>query len=426
MKRRLWIAGGLVLVAAVAIALSLFFARGQEHMATVVEVINKVDAHPRPKDDWLPAVVDMAIYGGGQVRTWAESSARLELLEGLVRLSADSIFTVKESVTRRGTLLTTLFLQEGRLWAHLTTDQPHEFTVETGNAVAAVRDTHFSVRVAAGTTFLSVAAGQVELKAQGQSVVVAAGQQATAEPGQPPSPPESMSDEEWEQWAAEAEKVHIEALDLALPTATPEPPTPTYTPTSTATPTVKPTVIPTVTPTATPTATATSVPPTPTYTPTSTATPTVKPTAIPTVTPTATPAATATSVPPTATLTSTPTHTLTATVTPTPTAVPGPPTTILIDFPSEITADGTSVHGTVRFQDPDGDVNWVTFDVINATRFTPFAFNPIESLVEGDARDGTFGFHTWCSTAQNVTLRVTLFDAAGNSSAPVDFSFSCK
>jgi len=389
MKRRLWIAGGLVLVAAVAIALSLFFARGQEHMATVVEVINKVDAHPRPKDDWLPAVVDMAIYGGGQVRTWAESSARLELLEGLVRLSADSIFTVKESVTRRGTLLTTLFLQEGRLWAHLTTDQPHEFTVETGNAVAAVRDTHFSVRVAAGTTFLSVAAGQVELKAQGQSVVVAAGQQATAEPGQPPSPPESMSDEEWEQWAAEAEKVHIEALDLALPTATPEPPTPTYTPTSTATPTVKPT-------------------------------------AIPTVTPTATPAATATSVPPTATLTSTPTHTLTATVTPTPTAVPGPPTTILIDFPSEITADGTSVHGTVRFQDPDGDVNWVTFDVINATRFTPFAFNPIESLVEGDARDGTFGFHTWCSTAQNVTLRVTLFDAAGNSSAPVDFSFSCK
>ena len=389
MKRRLWIAGGLVLVAAVAIALSLFFARGQEHTATVVEVINKVDAHPRPKDDWLPAVVDMTIYGGGQVRTWVESSARLELLEGLVRLSADSIFTVKESVTRRGTLLTTLFLQEGRLWVHLTTDQPHEFTVETGNAVAAVRDTHFSVRVAAGTTFLSVAAGQVELKAQGQSVVVAAGQQATAEPGQLPSPPESMSDEEWEQWAAEAEKVHIEALDLALPTATPEPPTPTYTPTSTATPTVKPTAIPTVTPTATPTATATSVPPT-------------------------------------ATLTSTPTHTPTATVTPTPTAVPGPPTTILIDFPSEISADGTSVHGTVRFQDPDSDVNWVTFDVINATDFTPFAFNPIESLIEGDARDGTFGFHTWCGTAQNVTLRVTLFDAAGNSSAPVDFSFSCK
>ena len=43
----------------------------QERSATVVEVVNKVDAHPRPEDDWQPAAVDMAIYGGGQVRTGA-------------------------------------------------------------------------------------------------------------------------------------------------------------------------------------------------------------------------------------------------------------------------------------------------------------------------------------------------------------------
>jgi hypothetical protein len=205
MKRRPWIAGALLLVAAVVIALSLFVARGQTHTATVVEVINKVDAHPRPKDDWQPAVVDMVIYGGGQVRTGAESFARLELLEGMVRLSADSIFTVKESVTRRGTLLTTLFLQEGRLWAHLTTDQPHEFIVETGSAVAAVRDTHFSVRVADGETLVSVAEGEIELTAQAQSVSVAAEEQATVEQDQPPSPPEPLSTEERRMWATEGE-----------------------------------------------------------------------------------------------------------------------------------------------------------------------------------------------------------------------------
>jgi hypothetical protein len=66
----------------------------------VIEAVNEVDAHPRSRDDWEPAAVDMVIYGGGQVRTWADSTARIELLEGLVRLSADSIFTVKESVTR--------------------------------------------------------------------------------------------------------------------------------------------------------------------------------------------------------------------------------------------------------------------------------------------------------------------------------------
>ena len=80
----------------------------------------------------------------------------------------------------------------------------------------------------------------------------------------------------------------------------------------------------------------------------------------------------------------------------------------------------------MRFQDPDGDVNWVTFDVTSASDFTPFAFNPLESLVEGDAIDGTFGFHMWCSTVQNVTMRVTLFDTAGHSSTFVDFGFSCK
>jgi hypothetical protein len=204
MKRRFWIAGGLILVAVI-VVLFLLLAGGQEHPAKVVEAVNKVDAHPRPKDDWQSAAVGMAIYGGGQVRTGAASSARLELLEGLVRLSAESLFTVKESATRQGKMVTTLFLQEGRLWAHLTSDQPHEFTVETGSAVAAVRDTRFSVRVADGETLLSVAEGEVELTAQEQSVTVKAGEQAKVEPNQPPSPPEPLSTEEQRMWATEGE-----------------------------------------------------------------------------------------------------------------------------------------------------------------------------------------------------------------------------
>jgi len=219
MKRRFWIAGGLILVAVI-VVLFLLLAGGQEHPAKVVEAVNKVDAHPRPKDDWQSAAVGMAIYGGGQVRTGAASSARLELLEGLVRLSAESLFTVKESVTRQGRLLTALSLQEGRLWAHLTSDQPHEFTVETGSAVAAVRDTRFSVKVADGETLLSVAEGEVMLTAQEESVTVAAGQQATVEPGQPPAPPEPMSDEERALWATEGEMPQL-APPTPTTTATP-------------------------------------------------------------------------------------------------------------------------------------------------------------------------------------------------------------
>jgi hypothetical protein len=81
-KRGRWIVGGLVLVAVVIGVLLLLPLRGQGRTAMVIETVNEVDAHPRPRDDWEPAVVDMVIHTGGQVRTWAESSARLELLEG--------------------------------------------------------------------------------------------------------------------------------------------------------------------------------------------------------------------------------------------------------------------------------------------------------------------------------------------------------
>jgi hypothetical protein len=94
-KKQVWIAGGLALVAVVvAVVLVLFPSGEQDRSATVVETVNQVDAHPRPRDDWQPATVGLQVYGGGQVRTGAASSARLELLEGIVRLFADSIFTV--------------------------------------------------------------------------------------------------------------------------------------------------------------------------------------------------------------------------------------------------------------------------------------------------------------------------------------------
>jgi hypothetical protein len=207
MNKRFWIGAGVALVVTIAIAIVLLARPSSEpeHPARVIETENKVDAHPRPDDDWRPAVVDMLIFGGGRVRTGAVSSARLELLDGIVRLSADSIFTVKKSTTHQGELVTTLFVEQGRLWAHLTSDQPHEFTVETNNAVAAVRDTRFSVNVAGEVTLLSVAEGQVILTAQEQSVTVAAEQQSTVVGAQPPSPPEPMSDEERKLWATEGE-----------------------------------------------------------------------------------------------------------------------------------------------------------------------------------------------------------------------------
>jgi len=401
MSKYSWAIFSLALMAVAAVACAA--SEKEQHPARIVEVIHTVDAHSRPEESWQQAAMDMIVYEGGRVRTGLSSAAQVALQEGVVRLAAQSVFAVKSSATRQGRTETALLLEEGRLWAHLTTDQPHALTVETGNAVAAVRDTHFSVRYANGETFVSVAAGQVELTAQDQSVTVTAGEQASVERDQPPSPPEPMSSEEKTLWAAEIEAVEIDQSDITIETDTPLPPTPT----STATPTVTPSATPTPTPL--PTATATPVPPTPTPLPTPTATLTPVP---PTPTPLPTPTASATPVPPTAT--------------PVPPPPAAAPVIIAVDFPSQVPADGSSIDGTVRFQDPDGDVNWIAFDVLGAANFSPFAFDPVEGLIEGDTTAGTVGFYMWCNTVQDVSMRVTLFDAAGHSSNAIDFGFSCR
>jgi hypothetical protein len=253
MKRGFHIIIGLTLMAAI-ISSCGGSPEAQDNTAMVIAVVSRVDAHPRPQDDWGPATAGMTIYGGGQVRTGPASYARLELLEGIVRLAAESIFTVRESTTRQDRLVTRLFLQEGRLWAHVTTDQPHDFSVETASAVAAVRDTRFSVRVALNqATLVSVAEGEAVLTAQGVSVTVVAGNQAIVDPGQPPAPPEPMSDEERGLWATEGEMPEIVSVITRTPTPTPTPtPAPaeltTSRPTLTTTPTSTPTVISTSTP----------------------------------------------------------------------------------------------------------------------------------------------------------------------------------
>lgn len=144
------------------------------------------------------------------------------------------------------------------------------------------------------------------------------------------------------------------------------------------------------------------------------------------VPPTVTPVPTATAVTPIPTPTPVPPTITPTRVAPTATPAAAPPTIISIDFPNQIPADGSRRDGTVSFRDPDGDLNRVTFDVVRAVDFTGFAFNPMDFLEEGSPTNGVFSFNVWSKTAQQVTLRVTLHDAEGKKSAPVDFTFNCQ
>jgi len=116
----------------------------------------------------------------------------------------------------------------------------------------------------------------------------------------------------------------------------------------------------------------------------------------------------------------------TVTEQPTPPPSSGAPEILSIEFPSQITADGTPFYGTLEFTDPEGDITGVSFDPINAIEFPSFAFNPMDYVAEGDFYRGRSNFNMYCTIVQDVTMRVTLYDASGNSSHPVDFTFGCR
>lgn len=98
-----------------------------------------------------------------------------------------------------------------------------------------------------------------------------------------------------------------------------------------------------------------------------------------------------------------------------------PPEIVRIEFPEEILLDDSPGEGKISFKDPDGDIIWAGFEVVEGD-FSPFGFNP---GVKGQ-RQGSFKFFISTTIAQWVKLKATLWDEAGNKSEPREFSFLVK
>jgi hypothetical protein len=102
------------------------------------------------------------------------------------------------------------------------------------------------------------------------------------------------------------------------------------------------------------------------------------------------------------------------------------PAIIYIDFPTRIPSDGTDVRGTIKFTDPLKDVILVTAKVLSTTgNFGDATWDPRANL-EYHEDYGLLEFWTWCQGTQLVTQRFTLYDSAGNTSDPVDITFTCE
>jgi hypothetical protein len=179
--------------------------------ATIVDAINEVAAHALPDEDWRAAQVDMAVYEGGEVWAKEASTARVGVEENLVRVAPNTIFTLEQpdADTLR------LNLQEGQAWINVEGLQPGQtFEVETPAAVASVRGTRFSARVAPdGTTLVSTWAATVTVSSPAGAVDVTAGLQTTIAQDEAPSVPAPMCPIEQARWGMAAGP----GLDVALP-----------------------------------------------------------------------------------------------------------------------------------------------------------------------------------------------------------------
>jgi hypothetical protein len=179
--------------------------------AIIVDLINEVDAHALPEEDWMAAQVEMAIYQGGEVWAKEASTARVGIEEDLVRVAPNTVFTFEQpdADTLR------LNLQEGQAWINVEGLQPGQtFEVETPAAVASVRGTRFSVRAAPdGTTVVSTQVGTVTVSAATEMVTVTPGLVTAILSGSPPSAPDPICPVEQARWGMAAGA----GLDVVLP-----------------------------------------------------------------------------------------------------------------------------------------------------------------------------------------------------------------
>jgi hypothetical protein len=181
--------------------------------ATLVELINLVDAHPMAGGDWVKALLNMALFPGGEVWAKEASTALVGLKSDRVRVAPNTIFTLSQPDA--STLK--LNLQEGQMWLNVEGLKPGEkFEVETPAAVAAVRGTRFSVRVDPDdTTTISCLDGSVSVTSTvGTTVTVSYKFQTVIRPGGDPEYPAMITNTEIIRWGMAAGPY----LDVVVPT----------------------------------------------------------------------------------------------------------------------------------------------------------------------------------------------------------------
>src|SRR5262245_16662877 len=206
LNRRLAIAVGAALGFAVSAAVAPVAAEQPPAAASpgaqgkIVLIQGHVDsAAASAQEQWNPARLFQPLFISDRVRTLTASrSTILFIHETQVNLNAGAVLTVQQIKSTSGTS-TTLNLLEGEGWFR-TKNPSSGLTIKTPRAAAAIRGTEINIVVRGNDAVLTVTEGAAEFSNDAGSLLVNAGEEATATPGQIPVKRTLLNPEDAVQW----------------------------------------------------------------------------------------------------------------------------------------------------------------------------------------------------------------------------------
>jgi tetratricopeptide (TPR) repeat protein len=167
----------------------------------ILALNGRVEHTVAKQEQWVAARVFQPLLTAERVRTLEASRASILFVdESQVKLNANAVLTVRE-MRGAGGASTILDLARGEGW--FRTKNPRSgLTIQTPAAAAAVRGTEINLRIGpAGETVLTVVEGAAEFSNPQGSILVNAGEEGTAIPGQAPTKRVILNPEDAVQWA---------------------------------------------------------------------------------------------------------------------------------------------------------------------------------------------------------------------------------
>lgn len=194
--------------------------------AELSELQLDVQAQVTSNENWQNANEGSQIETSGAVKTGSDSRVRVDISDGtLIRLGADTLFTLLELSPGISDPITRFKLEAGKVWIEVTSALGGGlFEIETPSGVSAVRGSLMSVEYDPVTGELTVTCLEGQCRVtdpQGNSTDLTDGEQSEiAGFGQTPSPAhpiEPAALAEWSQEFPEAQSI-VEVIQAATPT----------------------------------------------------------------------------------------------------------------------------------------------------------------------------------------------------------------